>query len=134
MISKELAGPVGLFVKFSVLQEYGVDRVFLLENDNVDSSQRNVIFLASGEKAGQVKSTAGMYFDCMYSNQMNLSCLLLCIPSSFGPRLGHHCDSGTQSRLHRHFLLCVVSLVPNIEICEIDSQRIPMASSFEHHH
>jgi hypothetical protein len=51
---------VGLFVKFSVLQEYGVDRVFLLENANIDSSQRNVVFLVRGEKARHVRTVAGM--------------------------------------------------------------------------
>lgn len=65
VISKDLAGPVGIFVKFSVLQEYGVDRVFLLENNNVDSSQRNVVFLVRAEKPGQVQSTAGMCI-CLY--------------------------------------------------------------------
>lgn len=59
VISQELAGPVGLFVKFSVLQEYGVDRVFLLENANIDSSQRNVVFLVRGEKAQHVRTVAG---------------------------------------------------------------------------
>ncbi|KAJ6152129.1 hypothetical protein N7497_006448 [Penicillium chrysogenum] len=58
VISQELAGPVGLFVKFSVLQEYGVDRVFLLENANIDSSQRNVLFLVRGEKARHVRIVA----------------------------------------------------------------------------
>ncbi|EFR03156.1 vacuolar protein sorting-associated protein 33A [Nannizzia gypsea CBS 118893] len=58
VVSKDLAGPVGLFVKFSVLQEYGVDRVFLLENANVDSSQRNVIFLIHAEKPSHVQSAA----------------------------------------------------------------------------
>lgn len=60
VISQDLAGPVGLFVKFSLLQEYGVDRVFLLENANVDSSQRNVIFLVHAEKTRQVRAVAGM--------------------------------------------------------------------------
>ncbi len=60
MISQGLAGPVGLFVKFSQLQEYGVDRVFLLENGNVDSSQRNVVFLAYAEKIRQMRAVAGM--------------------------------------------------------------------------
>lgn len=64
MISKDLAGPVGVFVKFSVLQEYGVERVFLLENENVDSSQRNVIFLVHGEKPTHIRSVAGMYVRC----------------------------------------------------------------------
>jgi hypothetical protein len=51
---------VGLFVKFSVLQEYGVDRVFLLENANIDSSQRNVVFLVRGELSRHVRIVAGM--------------------------------------------------------------------------
>lgn len=61
VISQDLAGPVGLFVKFSVLQEYGVDRVFLLENANVDSSQRSVVFLVHAEKIPQVKMVAGTF-------------------------------------------------------------------------
>lgn len=61
VLSQELAGPIGLFVKFSVLQEYGVDRVFLLENANIDSSQRNVVFLVRGEKAHQVRTVAGRF-------------------------------------------------------------------------
>ena len=60
MIEKSLAGPIGVFVKFSTLQEYGVDKVFFLENDNVDTSQRNIIFLARGEKATQPMAIAGM--------------------------------------------------------------------------
>ncbi|GFF33310.1 vacuolar protein sorting-associated protein 33A [Aspergillus udagawae] len=58
VISQNLAGPVGIFVKFSQLQEYGVDRVFLLENANVDSSQRNVVFLVHAEKIRQVRTAA----------------------------------------------------------------------------
>jgi hypothetical protein len=61
VLERSLAGPLGLFVKFSTLQEYGVDRVFFLENDNVDSSQRNIIFLARGDKAAKVTSIAGMF-------------------------------------------------------------------------
>jgi len=38
-----------------------VDKVFLLENDNVDASQKNVIFLAGGEKANNPIAIAGMY-------------------------------------------------------------------------
>lgn len=59
VIEKSLAGPLGLYVKFSTLQEYGVDRVFFLENNNVDTSQRNVVFLARGEKAETVSVIAG---------------------------------------------------------------------------
>lgn len=61
VIEKPLAGPIGIFVKFSTLQEYGVDKVFFLENDNVDTSQRNIIFLARGEKASQPMAIAGMF-------------------------------------------------------------------------
>ena len=38
-----------------------MDKVFFLENDNVDASQKNVIFLARGEKANQPIAVAGMY-------------------------------------------------------------------------
>lgn len=61
MIQKQLAGPVSVCVKFSTLQEYGVDRVFFLENGNVDTSQRNIVFLARGEKAKEVLSVAGTW-------------------------------------------------------------------------
>ena len=59
VIEKALAGPVGIFVKFSTLQEYGVDKVFFLENANVDSTQKNVIFLISGENAARPLAVAG---------------------------------------------------------------------------
>ncbi|KAJ3525117.1 hypothetical protein NM208_g11779 [Fusarium decemcellulare] len=42
-------GPIGIIVKVAVLQEYGVDKFFILENDNIDTSQRNVVFIARGE-------------------------------------------------------------------------------------
>ncbi|KAI9784142.1 MAG: hypothetical protein M1839_002646 [Geoglossum umbratile] len=50
VLEKSLAGPINIFVKFSTLQDYGVDKVFWLENGNVDSSQKNVVFLVRGEK------------------------------------------------------------------------------------
>lgn len=62
VIEKPLAGPIGLLVKFSTLQDYGVDKVFLLENGNVDSSQRNVIFIARGEKLINIQAIAGRSF------------------------------------------------------------------------
>ena len=68
VIEKSLAGPIGIFVKFSTLQDHGVDKVFFLENDNVDASQKNVIFLARGEKANQPIAITGMYL-------LLLSCL-----------------------------------------------------------
>ena len=53
---------MGIFVKFSTLQEYGVDKVFFLENDNLDSSQKNIVFIAGGEKARQCIAIAGEYY------------------------------------------------------------------------
>ena len=86
VIEKSLAGPVGVFVKFSTLQDYGVDKVFFLENDNVDVSQKSVVFLARGEKATQCIAIAGKHVDehminmChaipFISNLAKLSCLL----------------------------------------------------------
>jgi hypothetical protein len=61
VLERSLAGPLGLCVKFSTLQEYGVDRVFFIDNENVDSSQRNVVFLARGDKASTVKSIASTF-------------------------------------------------------------------------
>jgi hypothetical protein len=49
---------LNLLVKFSTLQEYGVDKPFFLENDNVDASQRNIVFLVRGEKAKTVIKVA----------------------------------------------------------------------------
>lgn len=59
MLERALVGPIELLVKFSTLVESGVDRVFFLENDNVDSSQRNVVFVARGEKVTAAQSIAG---------------------------------------------------------------------------
>lgn len=59
MLSKDLTGPLGLFVSFATLKEYGVDKVFELENNNTDSSQRNVVYLVHGEKANTVQAVAG---------------------------------------------------------------------------
>lgn len=59
VLEKALAGPLNLLVKFSTLQEYGVDKPFFLENDNVDVSQRNIVFLVRGEKARTVMRVAG---------------------------------------------------------------------------
>jgi hypothetical protein len=59
ILEKALAGSLNLLVKFSTLQEYGVDKPFFLENGNADASQRNVVFLVRGEKAGTVRAVAG---------------------------------------------------------------------------
>lgn len=68
VIERSLAGTIGLFVKFSTLQEYGVDKLFFLENHNVDSTQRNLVFLVRGENAKAIRTVAGMcymsYFFC----------------------------------------------------------------------
>ncbi|KAG6013997.1 hypothetical protein E4U54_005999, partial [Claviceps lovelessii] len=49
VFDKSLVGPIGTIVKVNTLQEYGVDKFFVLENDNVDTSQHNVVFIARGE-------------------------------------------------------------------------------------
>ncbi|KAF2035844.1 Sec1-like protein [Setomelanomma holmii] len=67
VLEKTLAGPLNLLVKFSTLQEYGVDKPFFLENDNVDSSQRNVVFLVRGEKAKTVMAVAGTQIEHEFS-------------------------------------------------------------------
>ena len=49
VLDKSLVGPIGTVVKVATLQEYGVDKFFVLENDNADTSQRNLVFIARGE-------------------------------------------------------------------------------------
>ncbi|PHH73962.1 hypothetical protein CDD80_3446 [Ophiocordyceps camponoti-rufipedis] len=49
VFDRSLVGPIGTIVKVTTLQEYGVDKFFILENDNVDSSQHNIVFVARGE-------------------------------------------------------------------------------------
>lgn len=58
VFDRSLVGPIGTVVKVSTLQEYGVDKFFVLENNNVDASQRNVIFIARGESARHADSIA----------------------------------------------------------------------------
>ena len=45
---------------FTTLKEYGVEKLFVLENGNTDSSQRNIVYLIHGEKVPHVQATAGM--------------------------------------------------------------------------
>jgi hypothetical protein len=82
VLEKALAGPLNLLVKFSTLQEYGVDKPFFLENDNVDSSQRNIVFLVRGEKARTVIAVAGECFFVLFH------CVMLRLLGSLNPRLG----------------------------------------------
>ncbi|KAI1618505.1 lysine-specific histone demethylase 1 [Exophiala viscosa] len=58
VIGKDLTGLLSLFVQFPTLKEYGVDKVFELENGNTDSSQRNIVYLVHGEKANLVQAVA----------------------------------------------------------------------------
>lgn len=59
VIERSLAGPVGVIVKVSTLHDYGVDKFFFLENNNADTSQRNVVFIARGECARHAQAIAG---------------------------------------------------------------------------
>ena len=83
ILEKDLAGPIGLFVNFSTLQDYGVDKVFFLENGNADTSQRNVVFIARGEIARHAQSIAGVY---LLNNFLSLS--RLPIPGASAPLHG----------------------------------------------
>ncbi|KAK5088472.1 Vacuolar protein-sorting-associated protein 33 [Lithohypha guttulata] len=58
VFSRDLPAIVGLFVGFSVLKEYGVEKVFVLENGNTDASQRNVVYIADGENPTKVQAVA----------------------------------------------------------------------------
>ncbi|KAK2072829.1 hypothetical protein P8C59_007160 [Phyllachora maydis] len=58
ILEKTLAGPLGVIVKFKTLTDYGVDKVFFLENDNADTSQRNVVFIARGECGRHARAIA----------------------------------------------------------------------------
>ncbi|KAJ9157346.1 Vacuolar protein sorting-associated protein 33A [Pleurostoma richardsiae] len=49
VIEQSLAGPIGTIVKVSTLQDYGVDKFYFLESNNVGTNQRNVVFIARGE-------------------------------------------------------------------------------------
>ncbi|KAF2498498.1 Sec1-like protein [Lophium mytilinum] len=71
VLEKALAGPLNLLVKVSTLQEYGVDKLFFLENDNIDSSQRNVVFLVRGEKARTVMAVADQIKRLRRSSQID---------------------------------------------------------------
>lgn len=59
VFSRELPGIIGLFVGFSTLKEYGVEKVFVLENGNTDSSQRNIIYIVNDEDPATVQAVAG---------------------------------------------------------------------------
>jgi len=59
VIEQSLAGPIGTIVKVSTLQDYGVDKFFFLESNNIGTSQRNVVFVARGECARHAESIAG---------------------------------------------------------------------------
>lgn len=59
VFDRSLVGPIGTFVKVTTLQEYGVDKFFILENENVDTSQRNVVFVARGECGRHAERIAG---------------------------------------------------------------------------
>ncbi|KAM4054812.1 sec1 family protein [Hirsutella rhossiliensis] len=58
VFDRTLVGPIGTVVKVATLQEYGVDKFFILENDNVDSSQHNVVFVARGECGQHIEAIA----------------------------------------------------------------------------
>ncbi|KAF1808129.1 vacuolar sorting protein-like protein [Eremomyces bilateralis CBS 781.70] len=80
VIEKGLAGTLGLFVKFSTLQEYGVDKVFFLENDNVDSSQKNIVFLARSDNLNEVHAIASQIKRLRQSGQTEHEISIFWVP------------------------------------------------------
>ncbi|KAI5810690.1 Sec1-like protein [Pyronema omphalodes] len=45
-LDRTLSGPIGLFAKFSVLQDYGVDKIFWLDEPVTEHAQKNIVYLA----------------------------------------------------------------------------------------
>ncbi|EON62084.1 hypothetical protein W97_01303 [Coniosporium apollinis CBS 100218] len=80
VLEKSLADTLSLIVKTSTLREYGVDKFYFLENDNVDSSQRNVVFLARGEKAKTVIAIAEQINRLRRSGQVDHEFSIFWIP------------------------------------------------------
>ncbi len=128
VIEKSLAGPIGIFVKFSTLQDHGVDKVFFLENDNVDASQKNVIFLARGEKANQPIAIAGMYVLLLSRFLMHVGSLSISSAKPFP-----HCElyilpisqtRDLQVDYVDSFLLYIVSLDPKIKSISYPARSI----------
>jgi hypothetical protein len=66
IIERSLGGPIGTIVKVSELQDYGVDKFFFLENNNADTSQRNVVFVARGECARHAQTIAGQFHPLLF--------------------------------------------------------------------
>jgi hypothetical protein len=60
-LNKDLTGLLSLFVSFATLKEYGVEKVFELENGNTDASQHNIVYLVHSEKALLVQAVAGTH-------------------------------------------------------------------------
>jgi vacuolar protein sorting-associated protein 33A len=56
-----LTGKLELFISGATLRDYGVEKVFELENGNTDSSQRNIVYLVYGEKAATVQAVASKF-------------------------------------------------------------------------
>ena len=59
VLDRSLVGPIGTIVKVATLQEYGVDKFFILENDNADASQQSIVFIARGESGRHAEAIAG---------------------------------------------------------------------------
>ena len=88
---------MGVFAKFSTLQDYGVDKVFFLENNNVDASQRNVIFLARGEKAVAPIAIAGTLVEDLAWKALIFCCYIPYLSRRKRSGLSSYPGSRTQS-------------------------------------
>ncbi|KAI5852520.1 Sec1-like protein [Morchella snyderi] len=45
VLDKSLSGPIGLILKFSALQEHGVDKIFWIDDGVIEATQKNIVFL-----------------------------------------------------------------------------------------
>ncbi|KAI5786395.1 Sec1-like protein [Peziza echinospora] len=73
VLDQSLSGPIGLFAKFSLLQDYGVDKIHWLHDPPSESIQKNIIYIARCTPqnaqliSAQVKNYSkipGQEFDC----------------------------------------------------------------------
>lgn len=98
MFSKDLPAIVGLFVGFSTLKEYGVEKVFVLENGNTDSSQRNIVYVVDGEDPSTVQTVAGKKMTASRERETQGDCTDSCFHSAL-------------SSLYSQYYHCIAKLI-----------------------
>ncbi|KAL9093748.1 MAG: hypothetical protein Q9159_000049 [Coniocarpon cinnabarinum] len=121
VLQQSLVGRIELLVKFSTLQEYGVDRIFLLERENVDSSQKNVLFMAHGEKPKQIQAVATQLKRLQQSSQINHDFHVFWVPRKTLLASSLFEEAGILGEVHvGEFPLLFQSLEPDLLSLELD--------------